>query len=392
MIAVLRVKPLRNLFAVAVILIYPLVALYPFDWSAPRRVANTATAVPDGGLRFAAPGPGIARTPAAPDWVVEAIRTHRLEVEVQARPTLLEQSGFLCLFTLEPDPSDEHNHNITIGQDGGQLAVSIRRPGSPDAPTANADTGATDEDTVLAVAAAGVLANDSDPDTSDALTVTAFDALSAKGAAVRVSPVDGSYSFRVPGVFAADVWVDIRVAIEPGLLQVDVDGQRRLDASLPQTPLENWDPSYRLTLGNAPTYDGSWFGDITRAVVRTGDIDIDYARSGALHMPEFVWVIHQEPNLTLFGNLFFTDVAINLLGFIPIGLLLGVWARARRWHGAWIAVCSVALVSGTLELLQFGIPDRYPSVNDLVFNTAGGGLGILLGWWLAGSSRAKPVT
>ncbi len=335
MIAVLRVKPLRNLFAVAVVLIYPLVALYPFDWSAPRRVANTATAVPDGGLRFAAPGPGIARTPAAPDWVVEAIRTHRLEVEVQARPTLLEQSGVSRLFTLEPDPSDEHNHNITIGQDGGQLVVVMRMPGSP---------------------------------TRDELL------------------------FRVLGVFAADVWVDIRVAIEPGLLQVDVDGQRRLDASLPQTPLENWDPSYRLTLGNAPTYDGSWFGDITRAVVRTGDIDIDYARSGALHMPEFVWVIHQEPNLTLFGNIFFTDVAINLLGFIPIGLLLGVWARARRWHGALIAICSVALVSGTLELLQFGIPDRYPSVNDLVFNTAGGGLGILLGWWLAGSSRAKPVT
>ncbi len=331
MIAVLRVKPLRNWVALAVILIYPLVALYPFDWSAPRRVANTAAAVPNGGLRFAAPGPGIARTPVAPDWVVEAIRTHRLEVEVRARPALLEQSGPSRLFSLELDVRER---NFTIGQVGEALVVRVRRPGSP-----------------------------------------------------RAKP-----EFRVPGVFAADEWVDIRVAIEPGLLQVDVDGRRRLDAPLPQTPLENWDPSYRLTLGNSPTYDRSWLGDIARAEVRTGDIDIDYARSGALQVPEFLWFIHREPNLTLFGNLLFTDVAMNLLGFVPIGLLLGVWARARRRYGAWIAVCSVALVSGTLELLQFGIPSRYPSVNDLVFNVAGGGLGILLGWRLAGSSRAKPVT
>ncbi len=58
-------------------------------------------------------------------------------------------------------------------------------------PIAADDSAATGEDTVLNVADAGVLANDTDPDGSDVLTVTAFDAVSAKGAAVHVSAGGG---------------------------------------------------------------------------------------------------------------------------------------------------------------------------------------------------------
>ncbi len=59
------------------------------------------------------------------------------------------------------------------------------------APVAVPDSAATGEDTVLNVADAGVLANDTDPDGSDVLTVTAFDAVSAKGAMVHVSAGGG---------------------------------------------------------------------------------------------------------------------------------------------------------------------------------------------------------
>ena len=63
-------------------------------------------------------------------------------------------------------------------------------------PTANADTGATDEDTVLVVSdvADGLLNNDTDPDHLDVLTVTGFDATSQFGAGVTVNP-DGTYSY-----------------------------------------------------------------------------------------------------------------------------------------------------------------------------------------------------
>src|SRR5690606_21210905 len=56
------------------------------------------------------------------------------------------------------------------------------------------DTGATDEDTLLSVAANGVLSNDTDPDVSDVLTVSAFDTRSSLGATVVVNS-DGSYTY-----------------------------------------------------------------------------------------------------------------------------------------------------------------------------------------------------
>jgi VCBS repeat-containing protein len=62
------------------------------------------------------------------------------------------------------------------------------------APTAVGDGGAIDEDHVLAVAANGVLANDTDPDHLDVLRVSGADAASAMGAVVTVNP-DGSFSY-----------------------------------------------------------------------------------------------------------------------------------------------------------------------------------------------------
>lgn len=63
-------------------------------------------------------------------------------------------------------------------------------------PDAVDDADSTDEDTVLSVTdpALGLLDNDTDPDNLDVLTVTAFDAVSALGAAVSVA-ADGSYTY-----------------------------------------------------------------------------------------------------------------------------------------------------------------------------------------------------
>ncbi|MEJ2746306.1 MAG: Ig-like domain-containing protein [Anaerolineae bacterium] len=63
-----------------------------------------------------------------------------------------------------------------------------------EATTAVDDSDSTDEDTVLNVPANGVLGNDSDPDTGDTLTVSAYDNTSTQGAAVTVN-ADGSFSY-----------------------------------------------------------------------------------------------------------------------------------------------------------------------------------------------------
>jgi len=68
------------------------------------------------------------------------------------------------------------------------------------APTAGADAIATDEDTPLHIAAPGLLANDSDPDHLDVLSVTGADASSAHGAAVVVG-ADGGVTYDAGSLF-----------------------------------------------------------------------------------------------------------------------------------------------------------------------------------------------
>src|SRR5262245_27845040 len=66
------------------------------------------------------------------------------------------------------------------------------------APTTRDDAGATIEDTPLVVAGPGVLANDSDPDHLDVLSVVAGSTTSAKGAAVVLS-ANGGYTYDPSG-------------------------------------------------------------------------------------------------------------------------------------------------------------------------------------------------
>ncbi len=82
------------------------------------------------------------------------------------------------------------------------------------APVAADDAGATDADTALAVDAAhGVLANDSDPDHLDVLSIAGFDAASAFGAAVSVA-ADGSYSYDPTGSHALQALAQGEIATD----------------------------------------------------------------------------------------------------------------------------------------------------------------------------------
>jgi hypothetical protein len=74
-----------------------------------------------------------------------------------------------------------------------EVAIPTATPVN-DNPLANADAYTTNKDTALVIAAgAGVLANDTDVDL-DALTVSAFDAISANGGTVAMNP-DGSFTY-----------------------------------------------------------------------------------------------------------------------------------------------------------------------------------------------------
>src|SRR3546814_9053755 len=82
----------------------------------------------------------------------------------------------------------------------------------------------------------------------------------------------------------------------------------------------------------------------------------------------------------------FRDTVMNTAGFVPLGLVLGLWlGRRRLWR--WLALPAVLAVSLFLETSQMFIPNRYPSINDVIMNLLGGGLGVLLSY---GAVRARP--
>ena len=75
------------------------------------------------------------------------------------------------------------------------------------------------------------------------------------------------------------------------------------------------------------------------------------------------------------------DVVVNIIGYIPLGMLFAL-AVYPKVHGIWaILLASILsiLVSGTVEAVQTYLPSRVPSNLDFFTNSAGGFVGALIG-------------
>ena len=95
---------------------------------------------------------------------------------------------------------DTFRYTVRDGQGGTDTAtVTVTVNGVNDAPVAADDAYATDEDTTLRVAVPGLLANDSDPDASDVLTVSGVDTSGMLGAVNWNG--DGSFTYNPNGKF-----------------------------------------------------------------------------------------------------------------------------------------------------------------------------------------------
>jgi VanZ family protein len=70
------------------------------------------------------------------------------------------------------------------------------------------------------------------------------------------------------------------------------------------------------------------------------------------------------------------DVAINIVGYVPLGGLLALSIlRARRKHAVVVALSIGLLLTFAMESLQSYLPGRVASREDLVLNGTGAGLG-----------------
>ena len=98
-------------------------------------------------------------------------------------------------------PLDSFTYPVSDGKGGSDTAtVTITITGVNDLPVAADDAYATDEDTSLSVAAnLGLLANDTDPDTSDVLTVSSVDTSGTIGTVTWNA--NGSFTYNPNGKF-----------------------------------------------------------------------------------------------------------------------------------------------------------------------------------------------
>ena len=301
------------LLTAAVLLAYPAVGLYPYRWEPPA-ARNTAEALPEAVLRFAGPGPGIARTSGPPGWVADAMRSHRLEILLRVRTYSRDQYGPARIMSLSRDP---HHRNFTVAQEGADLIFRLRTP---------------------------------------------------------LTDLNGMPQLRVPGVFSEPDWIDVRVLIEPGRLRIDIGNKVAVHQWLPDESLQGWDRSYRLAMGNELTLNRPWLGEVRRAVIRTGNTVADYAIPGALHMPSVLWVKDSPLSIVPLRDLALLDAVINLLGFVPLGFLVSAWGKG--WLSGTGKLLLIFAASMTIESLQVFIPGRHPSIDDLILNTLGGGIGL----------------
>jgi glycopeptide antibiotics resistance protein len=81
----------------------------------------------------------------------------------------------------------------------------------------------------------------------------------------------------------------------------------------------------------------------------------------------------------------------NIILFIPLGILIAACVGRRLGQPAWRAVFRLAAISASFETLQLFIPVRSPSVDDVIANTLGGSLGVLLVSWLRASAADTAV-
>jgi hypothetical protein len=324
-------------FLLLVLAAYVAASLWPFGpwrWEAPRQLANAAVRTAEGGVAF--PAPGAVTTGSAPAWLADAIAAQRLGLRLVAHSAAIEQHGPARLISIAPD---EYARNLTLGQEGVDLDLRVRL-GSSTAPRLD----------------------------------------------------DGASVFRLPGLFATSGPIALELELVPGRLRLLVDGIPRLEARVGERPLEAWSDRYPLTLGNEATFDRPWLGSIAQASATVDGTEHDLLGHDAVEgAPTRLRVADPRLDLVPFRHLNLSDEALNLLGYIPLGLIVGLMLRRRGagWPALALAGLGIAMLSALMELLQVGLPLRTPSVTDWILNGAGGAIGLVLGgaWPLPGLAR-----
>jgi VanZ family protein len=196
------------------------------------------------------------------------------------------------------------------------------------------------------------------------------------------------------------------------------------------TPKEELTPAWRIIIGNDPTGRGPWTGKIHGLAIYNHSLSSKkvfehfekWRDDSAISLLKEKGVIALYPMDEQKGNLIHNalnnrynllipdrfkilkknflefsssalkkkdtsrrDMIINIIGFIPLGYFLllvfnlhGQYLKMSAWRLIFPAILGGMIVSLIIETLQGYLPTRISSLSDLIFNTFGTGLGIIL--------------
>lgn len=103
-----------------------------------------------------------------------------------------------------------------------------------------------------------------------------------------------------------------------------------------------------VTLGPAPADDGT-LGLVRTLVARLADLGLPITYLGL-------------------------EAVANVVMFVPFGVLVGLLLDRPRW----VVVLLGAVTSAAIETVQLALPTRVPTLQDVVLNTLGAALGVVV--------------
>jgi VanZ family protein len=328
----------RWLIGILAVGLYWMVGYYPIQWSPSSHfrltvdgkglqyiktefVENDQVRSSPAGLRFAAPG--IAYLSKPPPWLPAVIEESSLNIRLKVRPLVRWQFGPARILTISRDPWER---NLTIGQEGSNVIIRVRTP--------NTDR-------------------------------------------------NGNPPYEIENVFSTTDTTHIGLHIGDGRIRVHINEKEALSAAIPSNALSGWSAEYKLAVGNELTFDRPWLGEIIQATLRPAGSGTDVSLIGALRSPNPYGIEHaRHLEFVPFVRASstdrdpYSDWLVNVLGFLPLGAL--VVGLRGRFAGLLAATLMCAGVSLSIEVGQFFLGERTPSIEDLVLNSTGG----LLGAWM----------
>jgi hypothetical protein len=203
------------------------------------------------------------------------------------------------------------------------------------------------------------------------------------------SDANGNPPFVVRGVLHANRWNRIRLLVRGDQLQIGVGGRKPSVDRLPNDSLSTWGAG-QMALGDEVHGGGAWQGRIRQAEVRTPGWTVDYVRPGALSIPaRYLYLPDHVAPFPPEGEGEWEALVLHGMSFIVVGFLIGGSRRPRvRVFPTTTLALLFALAIAAGKFLFHG---RHTAVTDIVVQTLGALLGACFAWgWSRRGVRAGP--